>query len=110
MDFQQGAFIDDFDLCIIVGNALDNALESCLSVRDEHRFIDVKGGPSAGCLLIQVANSSARPALLAGNLPSTTKTNQDNHGFGLRNIRRSLEKYQGTMDTHWEDGVFTSRC
>ena len=53
MDFQRGGFIDDFDLCVIMGNILDNALEACLKEDDsEKRFITINGGVRANQLII----------------------------------------------------------
>lgn len=99
LDFREGGFIDPFDLCVLMGSALDNAVEACQKVEPPGgRFIEVSGGPSAGCLLIRVKNSCAAGGLvLNGGLPSTTKVNKALHGFGLRGIKRVLEHYDGSL-------------
>lgn len=99
LDFREGGFIDPLDLCVLLGNALDNAVEACQKVAPtDRRFIEVGGGPSANCLLIRVKNSCANGGgPLSGGLPSTTKANKALHGFGLRGIKRVLEHYGGSL-------------
>ena len=41
------------------------------------------------------------------NLPVTSKTDAENHGYGLRSIRSIVEKYHGTMTVSSEDEIFT---
>lgn len=105
-DFQKGELLDNFDLCVIFGNALDNAIESCLKAPEGQRFIDIKGGPVTGNLLLRIANSTAEPVSTAGGLPLSTKRDREQHGFGLKNIQRALEKYHGTLDAHMEGEQF----
>ena len=98
LDFRQGCFLEDFDLCVIMGNALDNAVESCLKIPgDQPRFIEIRGGPSANQLIIHVVNSCLNPAFHSGKLPITTKPNRECHGFGLGNVRQVLKKYDGQL-------------
>lgn len=99
LDFREGGFIDPFDLCVLMGNVLDNAVEACQRVTSpDQRFIEVSGGLSANCLLIRVKNSCVvRGLALDVGLPSTTKVNKALHGFGLRGIKRVLEHYRGSL-------------
>lgn len=98
LDFRQGGFLEDFDLCIMIGNALDNAVESCLKLPEgQPRFIEVRGGPSANQMIIHIANSCCEPIRFLGELPVSTKRHGEYHGFGLGNIRRALDKYGGQL-------------
>lgn len=99
LDFRAGGFIDPLDLCVLLGNTLDNAVEACQKVApSDGRFIEVSGGLSANCLLIRVKNPCAKGGLpLSEGLPATTKVNKALHGFGLRSVKRVLEHYHGTL-------------
>lgn len=104
LDFSRGDFMEDFDLCVLIGNALDNALESCRAAeKQENRFIDVRGGCQANFLQLSITNGREKELRLAGALPLTTKRDRENHGFGLRNMQKTLEKYGGTLSTDISD-------
>lgn len=86
--------VDDFDLCVIFGNLLDNALEACRKITaDSDRFIKVHAHMVKQCLLIEVANSMTQP----GNRKD---------GIGLRNVKATAEKYNGTVQITAQDNIF----
>lgn len=105
IDFQQGAFIDPFDLCILMGNVLDNAIEACFKLpSSSERFININGGLSANFLLIRIENSCAGGVSISNRLPHTTKADAFLHGFGLRNIQQVLNRYDGNLTVSAEEG------
>lgn len=108
LDFRQGGFIAPFDLCVLMGNVLDNAVEACLKVSSpDRRFIEISGGCSANCLLVRVKNSCIAHTAFAGGLPHSTKADKTLHGFGLRNTKRVLGHYHGNLTISMdEDGCF----
>lgn len=83
--------IQDYDLCILFANAFENAIEACIEVC-ENRFIDVKIGIYNNFMSIIITNSTAMQKDL-----KTTKIDKSNHGFGMKNISRVVEKYNGSM-------------
>lgn len=98
LDFRQGSFVSDFDLCTLMGNLLDNAIEAALQVEPpEARFLRVSGGPTANYLLIRVENSCPLRTWTHGVLPATTKGDRTLHGFGLRNVKWTVEQYGGRL-------------
>ncbi len=98
IDFRQGGFVNDFDLCTLMGNLLDNAVEAVLQAEtQEARFIRITGGLAANCLLIRVENSCPPRDQSEGTLPATTKGNKALHGFGLRNVKWTVERYGGRL-------------
>ena len=107
LDFTQGAFIEPFDLCVLVGNLLDNAVEACEKVPADRRFIKVSGGLSANYLLLRVDNA-CKDGTAIKTLPSTSKANKSLHGFGLRNIQKVLTRYNGNLTVSSNTGRFTS--
>lgn len=96
------------DLCTIFGNALDNAMEHVVQIEDEEkRLIHVTVSKMAEFVLIRVENYLQDELRFDGELPSTTKRDKAYHGFGLKSIRYSVEKYHGTMEVKTENHWFT---
>lgn len=94
------------DVCVLFANALDNAIESCLSFPEDERFIEMTARHRKGMLALSVKNP-ASVSLEAGNpLPSTTKSDAKNHGYGLRSIEEIVDHYQGSLEINSADNVF----
>lgn len=108
LDMSSGGFLSPFDLCVLMGNVLDNALEACQKVTPaESRFIRLSGGRSANCLLVRLENSYSGQRTSTSVPLQTTKADRRMHGFGLRNVKRVLDRYGGTMAITTAEGVFT---
>lgn len=105
--------IQPTDLCIILGNALDNAIEACgkpdADAVGKGRFIRLYSGYRQGMLLLTVENSfNGELRLRQGNAyPATTKPDGEAHGIGLRNIQAAAERYQGGVSWEAEENRFT---
>lgn len=97
------------DLCIILSNALDNAIEANAGIADaSQRFIRLKVHGNETFSVISVSNPVAgEPEKLGSGLFATTKDDKDSHGFGLKSIENTMNKYMGEMVAKCEDGVFT---
>lgn len=104
-------FMDPVDLYTIFGNALDNAIESVSAIEDRtRRIIDVQVFSEKQMLVIQIINPIGQELTFdAEDLPVSTKEPNGYHGFGLRSIRHTAEKYGGFMTVKAEDGVFYLR-
>lgn len=84
--------IPSSDLCIILSNALDNAVEACSHiVSNTPKEIKVKCAVRQNVQVICISNPNERDST------ETRKTDKENHGFGLYNIRRTVEKLNGQM-------------
>lgn len=95
----------DTDLCIIIGNLLDNAMESCLKC-DDLGYIRVFVGVMKEQLYISVTNASTK-INKKNNTYITTKENSST-GFGLLSIDKIAEKYNGFVNRKDEEGVFVT--
>lgn len=91
-------FIDTVDLYTLFGNALDNAIESVMQQKDKQkRVIQVAAYEEQGMLLIRIRNYCDNAPQIVDGLPVTSKADTDYHGFGLKSIRHTAEKYGGGM-------------
>lgn len=107
VDGESLSFIDQLDLVTILGNAMDNAVEACMNVRDaSRRAIQVRTSTAPGFVVLHIHNSCNESLLVQGKLPTTSKRDAENHGYGLRNIRRTVEKYHGEMHCEAKQGEF----
>lgn len=99
--------IDVIDICTIFGNALDNAIEYEQRIEEEEkRLIHVSVFAQKGFIMIRFENYFEGELELDGGLPVTTKTDTFNHGYGLKSIRYSIEKYGGVVSVGQQDNWF----
>lgn len=105
--------VTDVDLCVILGNLLDNAIEANLSIEThENRFIRIYIGKHKDMFYLSVTNAVGKPLNKRDsghrNPIYTTTKEQAGHGFGLLRIDRIVEKYAGFVDRQSEEGVFVT--
>ncbi len=91
----------DTDVCALLGNALDNALEGARRCRDP--WVRVRCRAEQGLLMLQVENPAEGP--LRPNL-ATTKPDRDAHGLGLPILREIAARYGGSVEAAAADGRF----
>lgn len=108
LDLSKAGFISNEDLCVILGNALDNAIEACAVIKEgQTKHISVTGSPAANYLLLRFENSCRKMPTLVNGLPMTGKSDSRMHGFGLKNIRNVVDKYEGNLSiSQVADGSF----
>ena len=112
--------VEGSDLCVILANQLENAIEACRRETDLQSVDLGSGGQDFGDAWIHVKidwkdkflflmvknNCHADPFTEEGELVSSKMS--DGHGWGLKNIEQTAEKYDGQMQTSWEDQTFVS--
>jgi len=96
----------EVDLCVIIGNLLDNAMEACDKTEEEKQFIRVYIEALKEQLYIYVSNSMADNVRKSGGQYLSTK--RGSHGFGLMRIDRVVKKYNGYLNRQHEEGVFAT--
>jgi len=100
--------ISEIDLCIIIGNLLDNATEACLKLSAEaDRFIRVYIDVLKNQLYISISNAVGGNVKKSGNSYLSTK-DKEGHGFGLMRVDKIAEKYGGFINRQSEEGVFAT--
>ncbi|HIY62326.1 MAG TPA: GHKL domain-containing protein [Candidatus Mediterraneibacter stercoripullorum] len=108
-DGQKLNFMEPGDVYSLFGNATENAIEYVEKLEDEEkRFIHLSVKAVGGLVTVHVENYfEGQEWNMAEGLPGTTKENKSYHGFGLRSIRMTAEKYGGEMSVHAADHLFS---
>lgn len=101
--------IDSADLCNLIGNLLDNAIEAAQNCEPEKRSIELNISSSISRLNITVRNSIQNSVLKVNPDLKSTKHNSEEHGFGIKTIKYIAKKYGGTTDFYEEGTFFISR-
>ncbi len=99
--------VDDFDLCVIFANSLDNAIEACEKVEANKRVIQLKARADKGFFSLNLMNTKSTPILEKQGKIISTKTNNQYHGFGIQNTREIVEKYDGNLEIKYDENSFT---
>lgn len=101
-------FMDVMDLCSMVGNALDNAIEYEEKKQDiEKRLIHVSLSNYKQFVLFKVENYCEDTLSFEDGLPTTTKKNKELHGYGLKSVRYIVDKYSGILTVQVSNEWFT---
>lgn len=101
-------FIDPMDLVSLLGNPLDNAIESALKLSNkEKRLINVRVSPKEDFILYRIENYTEATLAFENGLPTTTKENKHLHGYGLKSTAFIAEKYNGSLTIQLQDNWFS---
>jgi len=99
--------VSDLDLCVILGNLLDNAIESCRKIKNpDERFIRVYIGILKKQLYISITNATSETVKQRTDHYFTTK--RGDHGHGLKRVDQVVKKYDGYLNRQNEPGVFAT--
>ncbi len=107
-EYPRDCGIDPVDLCTILTNLLDNAMEACLKLPEgSEKEISITIRRIHHFIILRVTNSSASaPSIQNGNLVTSKKDNRQ-HGWGMKSIKAAIDKYQGTMEYEYDNSLFT---
>ncbi len=106
MEFPRYTNIRSADLTAILGNLLDNALEAAKKAQGDRRFIRLTVRRINNMLVIKVENGCGAPPVSKQGELITSKREGGLHGWGLKSVRAAAEKYDGIVETMYEDHVF----
>ncbi len=101
-------YMEVSDICSIFGNAFDNAIEYVLKEeRLEKRLKNLRVMEKQQFVIIRFDNYCDQQPSFVDGLPETTKQDKINHGYGLKSIKYTAEKYGGTMTVSLADNWFS---
>lgn len=101
---EEELFLSDMDLCIILGNVLDNAIESCEKIEVEKRFLRIYMAIVKEQLYISVQNAALE--ILNFEERNYISTKRGNHGLGMKRVAAVVEKREGFLNLNNEAGIF----
>ena len=99
--------IEHADLCTVVGNTVDNAIEGAKRCTGK-RYVNVRFTVRNGFLTITTENPVSEKVIIKNNRIKTTKSDTKNHGIGLKNVAATAKKYGGGMALSCSETEFTS--
>lgn len=96
---------EESDVCLVLANTIENAINACSELPEEKRYINISAVYEDGHrLLISVENPCSRSIEFDGNGLPVTGERSDEHGIGLRSVKRIAEKYNGFMRCLLDNG------
>lgn len=96
--------IDKTDVCQVVGNIMDNAIEANKKIND--KYIKLSLYNKDNYMIIKSENPAKEPLLKKDNMILTTKKDKTNHGLGLKSIQKIAEKYEGSLEAEINNETF----
>ena len=100
--------IDIFDICTIIGNLLNNAIEAYKEDCNNYEIrINLNGTKSV--YQIEISNTIKGSVLSGNKTLKTSKSDTKNHGIGIKSVKSRAEKYNGKTEFTEENGQFVAR-
>ena len=103
----EGGNLERAELCALIANSLDNAIEACQKLEPSQRAVHLTLKAEKGILGCRMTNPLPAPVQLEHGLPRTSKKDGAQHGFGLRSIRETVLRHGGDFEIQIEAGQFT---
>ena len=101
------AFMNPVDLYTLFGNALDNAIEAVRKLESkEKRVIDIMLYERQSFLMLQIVNPMCGEVKFEDGLTLTTKAKNGYHGYGMKSMLHTIQKYEGHLTTEVKNGCF----
>ena len=94
---------DEMELCRIIGNGLDNAIEGCERSSADSKHICFSISEDKDKLIITITNTSDKVDIMA---LTSTKKDKGLHGIGISSIKSSVERLGGLVKFDYADGIF----
>ena len=99
--------MDVLDLYVLLGNILDNAMESVKQLSDEsERIVEARLYRDRNMIRMVFRNRYIGELRFKSGLPVSTKIQDGNHGFGMQSIQNIVEKYSGANTIDTDNGIF----
>ena len=97
------------ETCALFGNLLDNAIEACCLVETEEKWIEIQINQSNQLLSIEVLNTFEIPCIRKQGVFETIKEEGSVHGYGIKSMRRIVDKHQGLITYEEKEKIFITK-
>lgn len=94
------------DMCILLGNLLDNAIEAVRFLPEDKRIIMIKMKNPNNFFLMEISNPYEGERKKKNGRYVTTKENKNIHGLGLVSVEKIVEKFEGLIEIKDADHIF----
>lgn len=98
INFSKCNFIEMTDVCSIFSNILDNAIEACNKIKNDEKYIKIRGTFVKSYYVIRCENSKVNKIKIKNNRIISSKKDKFIHGIGLKSVKSSLKKYDGELE------------
>lgn len=98
INFSKCNFIEMIDVCSIFSNILDNAIEACNKIKNDEKYIKIRGTFVKSYYVIRCENSKVNKVKIKNNRIISSKKDKFIHGIGLKSVKSSLKKYDGELE------------
>ena len=106
VDGEKLSFIRETDIYSLFGNLLDNAIRSVMELEKEKRVISLTVKSRGQLLSVNSHNLYTGELHFENGIPKTTNSNKDIHGFGIKSMMMTVQKYGGNLSLQANDGTF----
>lgn len=101
--------ISPVDICAILANQIDNALEACAEIpATESKYVNVDIWQKESFTFFKVVNSANKNPFDSHGKLETAKSDKKLHGFGIKSIQETANKHNGYLKNEYVDGAFIS--
>lgn len=109
IDDSDMSFLTAYEQNVLYSNLLDNAIESCLKLKNKRNII-LKIKTNKNFIVIKMINSCSE-IFYGDNILISSKSNIEEHGFGMKNIMKILDKHNGKLNYDYNEKInsFTTR-
>jgi len=97
------------ETCALFGNLLDNAIEACCLVKTEEKWIKIQIQQINQLLSIELLNTFEISCIRKQGVFETIKEERSVHGYGIKSMRRIVDKYQGLITYEEKEKIFTTK-
>ncbi|WP_299994949.1 sensor histidine kinase [uncultured Clostridium sp.] len=98
--------ISNIDICIILGNLLDNSIEACIITKG-YKYIDLNIISASNKLIVKISNSTnGKVRYIEGKFLTTKKNGM--HGIGINQVDEVVKKYNGYINRRHVNNIFTT--
>lgn len=97
--------IETTDIVTILGNMLDNAI-TAINRADKEKILTIKIVFTQQRLIIHISNSFSGSIICKNGKITTTKQEHHKHGYGISNISKTVDKYNGYMEINYTKNIF----
>lgn len=107
VEFPNNSDIVSSDICTILSNLLDNAIEACMrNVYEDNKWISITIRIINAMLFLKIENGNENVPTIKNEKLITSKNDLRFHGWGLKSVESAVEKYEGIMQHKIMDNIF----